>query len=283
MVWLPRPSWAGRPRGPEQPPLAPVSPPIPPCPGLVTLPGDIMLCRGGPSLARAGDSPYSHANCPPSPLAACLCLGPSGGAGRGPQRPPLSPQRLSPSSRHSGMLGMPWVPSPVTSPVGRHFQAKGHLEVHELLPVLQHLGDLRPQALLLLLQGLHRQLRAVHGEGVRGAPAGRVTVRWLSLPPIAPWGAAGTGSWGARFERCGGEDGERGLRTGERAEKWGGGCWRREESLVGVAFRTVRCRRGKRASFPGGQHLLLRGACDLEQSGTFPGQRPRRPRRRPRC
>lgn len=55
---------------------------------------------------------------------------------------------------------------PGTSPVGRHFQAEGHLEVHELLPVLQHPGDLHPQALLLLLQGLHRQLRvAQRGQG----------------------------------------------------------------------------------------------------------------------
>lgn len=45
-----------------------------------------------------------------------------------------------------------------TSPVGCHLQAEGHLEVHELLPVLQHLGDLHLQALLLLLQGLDGQL-----------------------------------------------------------------------------------------------------------------------------
>lgn len=116
---------------------------------------------------------------PPVPWQPAFVWGHLEGLREGPRDPPcaLGSAGSSPSSRHSGALGTRCVPSPVTSPVGRHFQAEGHLEVHELLPVLQHLGDLRPQALLLLLQGLHRQLRAAHREGVRGVPALPVPAR----------------------------------------------------------------------------------------------------------
>lgn len=70
--------------------LALWAPSHPPIPSLVSsLPGDIMLCRGGPS---AGDSPYSHANRTPSPLRACLCLGPSGRAGSGLRAAGFSPR-----------------------------------------------------------------------------------------------------------------------------------------------------------------------------------------------
>lgn len=80
------------------------------------------------------------------PTPSCACRGAT-----------LGPSSLPTLCRGSGHSPAPF-PSG-TSPVGRHFQAEGHLEVHELLPVLQHPGDLHPQALLLLLQGLHRQLR----------------------------------------------------------------------------------------------------------------------------
>lgn len=60
-------------------------------------------------------------------------------------------------------------------PVCGHLQAEGHLEVCQLLPTFQDLGDLALEALLLLLQGLHGQLQSkpeVVSEGEGSFPLG---------------------------------------------------------------------------------------------------------------
>lgn len=45
-------------------------------------------------------------------------------------------------------------------PVRGHLQAEGHLEVCQLLPTFQDLGNLTLEALFLLLQGPHGQLQS---------------------------------------------------------------------------------------------------------------------------
>lgn len=45
-------------------------------------------------------------------------------------------------------------------PVRGHLQAEGHLEMGQLLPTFQDLGNLTLEALLLLLQGPHGQLQS---------------------------------------------------------------------------------------------------------------------------
>lgn len=60
-------------------------------------------------------------------------------------------------------------------PVCGHLQAEGHLEVCQLLPTFQDLGDLALEALFLLLQGLHGQLQSepeVVSEGEGSLPLG---------------------------------------------------------------------------------------------------------------
>lgn len=60
-------------------------------------------------------------------------------------------------------------------PVCGHLQAEGHLEVCQLLPTFQDLGDLALEALFLLLQGLHGQLQSepeVVSEGEGSFPPG---------------------------------------------------------------------------------------------------------------
>lgn len=53
-------------------------------------------------------------------------------------------------------------------PVGSHLQAEGHLELCQLLPTFQDLGDLALQAELLLLQSLHSGLQNKGGQPVKG-------------------------------------------------------------------------------------------------------------------
>lgn len=181
-------------------------PPIPPwCPSRVT------SCSAGEAPRLGWDSPYSHANCPPpSPWQAAFVWGHLEGLRKGHRetlpRPPCTRDPLVPGPtcacqviaahlyRGSGRSPAPFPPG--ISPVGRHFQAEGHLEVHELLPVLQHPGDLHPQALLLLLQGLHRQLRGARG-GVRGTPALPEPCRSLRT-----WDRAGGSAHPLRVLRC---------------------------------------------------------------------------------
>lgn len=64
-------------------------------------------------------------------------------------------------------------------PVGGHLQAEGHLEVCQLLPTFQDLGNLALQALPLLLQSVHGQLQNEGGQAMRG---------WLPLTalPLLP-------------------------------------------------------------------------------------------------
>lgn len=52
MGLLPHPGSVGGVGGTRAASLAPVFPPIPLAPALLSLPGDIMLCRGGPSPPR---------------------------------------------------------------------------------------------------------------------------------------------------------------------------------------------------------------------------------------
>lgn len=122
-------------------PLAPISPPIPPSPGLVSVLGDIMLCRGGPS-AQPGTGPILMLIVPPVPWQPAFVWGHLERLeeGRGPaplQDPPCAqvppctrdsscardPPRahhgagFGPSTLHMGMLGEKWLlPSPV--PIG---------------------------------------------------------------------------------------------------------------------------------------------------------------------
>ena len=65
-------------------------------------------------------------------------------------------------------------------PVCGHLQAEGHLEVCQLLPTFEDLGNLALQALLLLLQGLHSQLQDKPEAAGEGA---------VAVQPAAPWAA----------------------------------------------------------------------------------------------
>lgn len=67
-------------------------------------------------------------------------------------------------------------------PVCGHLQAEGHLEVCQLLPTFQDLGDLALEALFLLLQGLHGQLQSnpeVVSEGEGSFPLTHLHPPWL--------------------------------------------------------------------------------------------------------
>lgn len=63
-------------------------------------------------------------------------------------------------------LGGPDEPIPVCG----HLQAEGHLEVLQLPSTFQDPGNLAPQALLLLLQGIHHQLQNKGRQPVKGRP-----------------------------------------------------------------------------------------------------------------
>lgn len=92
--------------------------------------------------------------------------------------PPL-PVTLGPLGRGafapvcvSACAGGPRQPIPVCG----HLQAQGHLQVCQLLPTFQHLGNLSLEAPLLLLQGLHGQLQGKReviskGQGPACQPA----------------------------------------------------------------------------------------------------------------
>lgn len=72
----------------------------------------------------------------------------------------------------SACAGGPRQPVPVCG----HLQAQGHLQVCQLLPTFQHLGNLSLEAPLLLLQGLHGQLQGKReviskGQGPACQPA----------------------------------------------------------------------------------------------------------------
>lgn len=115
--------------------------------------------------------------------------------------PPL-PVTLGPLGRGafapvcvSACAGGPRQPVPVCG----HLQAQGHLQVCQLLPTFQHLGNLSLEAPLLLLQGLHGQLQGKReviskGQGPACQPAHPLWLQterlcsclWGGLPPPRP-------------------------------------------------------------------------------------------------
>lgn len=70
-------------------------------------------------------------------------------------------------------------------PVRGHLQAEGHLEVCQLLPAFEDLGNLALQACLLLLQGLHRQLQVKPEAASEGARP-LVSLPQRTFPPLPP-------------------------------------------------------------------------------------------------